>query len=450
MSRREVLESFEKYAEETNRRIEYGIEEYRKGNFRIEVLGKDGKPVENAKLFVRQKTHEFKYGANIFMLDQMETEEKNEKYKKYFAEAFNIATLPFYWSATEPQKGQFRYAKDSEKMYRRPTIDACMEFCAEHGIEPREHGLAYDGMYPNWVKELPSREVKKELSRRMEEISVRYAEKIPTIEVTNETFWWFWEYKHTTRFFNEDGFVEWCFEEARKWFPHNQLVINEGPWVFNVSNRENEAYYMQIQRAIAKGAPIDGIGLQFHMFFEPDIEKKKTEFYYNPRHQYAVLDRYGEFNLPIQITEITVPAYTESEEDEQIQADILRWLYRIWFSQKDVEQIIYWNLVDGYAHNATPGDFSGTVGENRFRGGLLRFDLTPKPAYYMIKNLFEKEWHTETEISTDKEGSACFKGFYGDYEVEVDGKTYLVKAWKDLPTDNEYNKVIRIRLDEEK
>ena len=88
-----------------------------------------------------------------------------------------------------------------------------------------------------------------------------------------------------------------------------------------------------------------------------------------------------------------------------------------------MEQIIYWNVPDGYAAFAPQGDM--TAGENYYYGGLLRFDMTPKPAYYTIKNLFEEKWHTETEITSNTDGEATFKGFYGKYdiEIEVDGKT---------------------------
>ena len=98
------------------------------------------------------------------------------------------------------------------------------------------------------------------------------------------------------------------------------------------------------------------------------------------------------------------------------QADILRRLYSIWFSHKDMEQIIYWNTVDGYAHAAEPGDMS--AGENYYRGGLIRFDFTKKPAYNMLKKLIHEEWHTETS-SVSKNGVGKFKGFYGDYELTV-------------------------------
>ena len=42
---------------------------------------KDGNNVSGVKISVKQKSHEFKFGANLFMLDEFENEEKNELYK---------------------------------------------------------------------------------------------------------------------------------------------------------------------------------------------------------------------------------------------------------------------------------------------------------------------------------------------------------------------------------
>ena len=43
------------------------------------------------------------------MLGEIETEEKNEKYKEYVKGIANMVTLPFYWDATEPEEGKTRY-----------------------------------------------------------------------------------------------------------------------------------------------------------------------------------------------------------------------------------------------------------------------------------------------------------------------------------------------------
>lgn len=122
MSRREkVLKKFYEYENETAERVRLGIEQNRKGYVKLTVKDKNGNLVPNVKIDVKLKKHEFLYGANLFMLDELETSEKNELYKKYFREGFNAATLPFYWDALEPKKDKPRFAKDSEKIYRRPA-----------------------------------------------------------------------------------------------------------------------------------------------------------------------------------------------------------------------------------------------------------------------------------------------------------------------------------------
>ena len=60
------------------------------------------------------------------------------------------------------------------------------------------------------------------------------------------------------------------------------------------------------------------------------------------------------------------------------------------------------------------------LGENRYHGGLLRFDMSPKPAFYKLRELLQERWHTEAEVISDAGGCAGFRGFYGDYEVAIE------------------------------
>ena len=282
--RRKVLELFGEQEGFWKQRVAEGIERYRKGNGRVSVIDKEGNPIPNAKIKLIQKSHEFRFGANIFMLDELETEEKNEKYKKYFSEVFNMATLPFYWDTLEPERGKPRYAKDSPKIYRRPSPDLCIEFCEKHGIEPREHALAYDAFFPKWLYDASVDEVKRELERRFSEVSERYADKIPTIEVTNEMAWT----KGKTTFYDEPDFVEWCFKTAEKYFPNNQLVINESTgnsWEDRC--RATDKYYAYTEANMLKGARIDAIGMQYHLFNKLEEEYAKTRQMLNPRLLYA-------------------------------------------------------------------------------------------------------------------------------------------------------------------
>ena len=160
--RKQILELFEEYKSFTRDRVKNGIELYRKGYAFLTVKDENGKPVTNARITVKQKSHEFRFGANLFMLDELETPEKNATYKNIFAETFNMATLPFYWDTLEPERNKPRYDKDSPKIYRRPAIDLCMEFCEQHGIEPREHALAYENFFPEWLYDKSVFEIKKQ------------------------------------------------------------------------------------------------------------------------------------------------------------------------------------------------------------------------------------------------------------------------------------------------
>ena len=441
--RRKIMEKFDANKEFLEKKIAEGIEKNRKGDCTVILRDTQGNPIPDAKISLRQKDHAFRFGANLFMLEELETAEKNEKYKNLFADVFNIGTLPFYWDTLEPERGKPRYEKDTPKVYRRPSPDLCIEFCRQHGIEPREHALAYEHFFPDWLKDASIEEIKSALEKRFAEIAERYASEIPTIEVTNEMDWTVGK----TQFYDEPDYVQWCYQMAEKYFPNNTLCINEGTnLAWQDRGRTTDKYYAYVEACLLKGVRIDAIGMQYHLFNNREEEYEKTRQTLDPVYLYRMMDLYATFDKPIQITEVTVPAYSWEKADEELQAELIEKLYRIWFSHPNVEQIIYWNLVDGYAHlwdpdpekiKASQGDMS--IGENYYYGGLLRFDLSPKPAYLKLKDLIQNVWHTEEDITTDAEGSARFRGFYGNYNVTVtvDGKTVTKTIQLSKKSENE-------------
>lgn len=444
MSRRDtVLKYFDKYKNFMDTVVETGIEKNRKGNAYLEVVDTDGHPISGAEVTACQKNHNFKYGANIFMLDELESDEKNSAYRDAFKDIFNLATLPFYWSDLEPVQGKPRYAKGSPKIYRRPAPDLCVEYCLENGIEPKAHCLNYDNYTPQWLKDADVEYHKRMLNKHFKELSERYADVIPSWEVTNETLL---PYDHyNSAFYRQDDFVEWSFRTADRYFPTNRLIINDFYiwYIHSPAYRDNRSpYYMQIERLGFKGIThLDSIGMQFHCFSSRESEGDIAPTFYNPVFLYEVFDKYAQLGKKIQITEMTVPAYSDSDEDEQVQAELIEKLYTVFFSHPAMEAVIYWNLVDGYAAFAPQGDM--TAGENKFFGGLMNFDLSKKRAYHTIKKLFSEKWHTVSRIATDINGKAEFRGFYGDYELTIKANGKEIK--KDislLPAKNNINQII--------
>lgn len=417
-----VTQSFEAAREWAQPRIEAGIEKNRKADNIIEITDKNGNPVSGVTLRYRLKRHAFLHGANCFMLDELETPEKNERYRELFAGVFNQATLPFYWSDLEPERGKPRFDRDSPKIYRRPAPDLCLDYCDRYNVVPKLHCLNYDQWSPMWLPTHDVPEVKRELERRISEIAARYADKIRCMEVINETLCGFVTAsdRHSTDFFWADDLISWSFQTARKYLPGNELVINEATGrAWDVSHGERSWYALSILDAIRRGAEIDAIGLQFHMFHRLENEVTQTLPFYDPAYLFKSMDFYdAHFGLPLQVTEVTIPAYSNSAEDEEAQARVIENLYSIWFSHPAVEAVTYWNLVDGYAAFAAQGDMAS--GENYYHGGLVRFDFTPKPAYYMLQELFGHRWHSEGMVKTGADGRAALRGFKGDYEITAE------------------------------
>ena len=429
-SLRGMLAPYERSRDQVDERIRNGIERNRKGDAAIRLVDESGGPVAGAKVTLVQRSHDFGLGCNLFLLGELESEEKNETYRRLFAETFNMATLPFYWNTLEPTPGALRFAADSPRIYRRPPPDLCVAFCKEHGIKPKLHCLNSAAWpTPDWVPRDSVSATKRALETRFAQIAERYAADIPCIEVTNETL--NPPVPQCTPFFLEDDFVSWSFATARRYFPKNELVINEptSKVLWNIFGEmpdfmrqrflgNRSQYYLLLERELARGTPIDAIGIQYHVFTPRERAASTAATLCDPLFLYRVLDLYGSLGLPLQITETTLPAFGESAEDEEVQEELLRIIISVFFSHPAMEAVIYWNLVDGYAAGGAPGDM--TAGENRYRGGLLRFDMGEKPAFRELRRLFQKEWRTRCVLTTDADGRCFFRGFHGAYNAVIE------------------------------
>ncbi len=427
------MEKFDKRSHELNERARVNIEKYRKTDHTLRILDENGSPVAGERVRVKQTSHEFKHGANIFMLDEYKDEEINARYRDTFARYFNLATVPFYWNGVEPEEGKLRYDKNSEKIYRRPPTDLCVEYCEEKGILPKLHCLFYDKMIPEWLPLNDRDAMWKLYEKRFAEIAERYEGRMYEVEVTNELISAHkWNYCSILANRSDIGLKIW--ELGRKYFPNDKLVAND-EYPKNVGiTRHNNPYYLMLKDWLAHGASIDKIGVQNHIFcgmkgpehVESDIMKRLDHF--DPELMLRGLDILSEFGKPLEITEVTIPTLGEGEAAEQLQADILRELYTIWFATPKMESVLYWNLPDNAA--AVDVDWN----ENNTRGGIFNYDMTPKKAALELKRLFNEEWHTEEELVTDENGCVRFRGFFGDYEASVGGESVKFSLHRYEPT----------------
>lgn len=421
MTRREtVLRYFNEQKDYMEERVRSGIELYRKSFAAVRFVKQDGTPASGVSVKAVQQTHDFNFGCNMFLLDEFETEEKNRMYRKLYPKLFNYAVAPFYWIDLEPEKGKPRYAADSPKIYRRPSPDLVVDYCRSVGIRLKGHCLIYDAFSPSWLltDEIPG--IKREIRAHLTEIAERYGNTISDWDIINEALSWnCYDSERLTKFFREDDYVSYPFKVASS-LPFERKFLNEAIGIWKDPHFKRSYCYLYLKDLLQSGVEIDGIGLQFHEFCLREGEKEYSADHFNPVRIFDTLDTLATLGKPLQISEITLNSYNGDEEDMEIQALLAENMYKLWFSHPAMDGIVYWNFVDGYTFTGQNiKTYNPDDGENRFGGGLLYHDLTPKPIFHTLDRLINHEWHTECELFSDNGGTARFKGFRGMYDLEI-------------------------------
>ena len=424
-SRYALIETFDRHSEFVGGKLDRMTHENRMGVFSLQFF-ENGERFFPKTVTVKQVGHEFKFGCSLCLLDQFPEAERNKAYREAFKKIFNLGVAPIYWDALEPEEGHPRFSVDSKPIWRRPPVDLVRDYCRENNIRMKAHCLAYNSFNPAWLPD-SNRGINTALAKRAAALGERYRWDFEDMDVINEMFW---VYKNCYKgngmrdfqITDEPDHEKFCFDLAKKEFPCTRLFWNEG--CFETFAKGNyvgtrSRYYLMLKNQLAMGTKIEGIGMQFHAFTGKNEEPTAAAPLYDPLRQLDIFDCYSDFRLPVHLSEVSIPSWSNEPEDEEIQAELVERLVRLWFSQKYVDAFIWWNLVDGTAYG----------NENVFHAGLMRNDLSPKPAYEVIDRLANREWHTGFERSGESERFE-FEGYFGDYEVSFvkDGREYTRKV----------------------
>jgi endo-1,4-beta-xylanase len=382
------------------------IESIRQAPLQIEVVDAKGNPVRGAAVRVEQRRHSFLFGCNVFSL-YTHTNEQHQLYASRFSELFNYATLPFYWGRYEPTPGDTRAAHDLNKRLA--------QWCKAYHIETKGHPLIWHEVYPKWgpMDPDPARDA---MRARIAAIVPEFKSDVHRWDVVNEAT--------VARNFT-NGIAAWIVRDtpakmvttALQWAheadPDAELVYND--WYL-------EPEHVQlIEQLIKNNAPFHVIGLQSHMHQkEWPLEKVWDK-----------CETYSKFGKPLHFTEVTVLSGTNgwqlprpwptTPEGERRQADYVEKLYTLLFSHPAVQAITWWDLQDGGWQGAP--------------AGLIRADLTPKPAYERLLKLIRQTWWTRQSLTSNEKGQCAFTGFLGDYEVTVQSGNRSAVVQKELEKD---------------
>ena len=381
--------------------VDARIQKHRTSQVTLTVTDAAGKPLAGAPVQVKQVRHQFLSGCNIFLLKPGDTSAEQQAYQQRFEALLNYATLPFYWGQFERQQGQPDTAR----------LRAMAEWCSSHGITPKGHTLVYHTVVPRWLAGKTPEEVAPLMLGRIRRDVADFAGLIDIWDVVNEAVNMPYyqvdrnPLAQTVRKMGRIGLIKESFAAARAAGPRATLVLND----YDTSYQ----YEGLVEECLEAGTPIDVIGIQSHMHGG----------YWGARKVWDACEKFARFGKPLHFTEVTIhsgeqrenmptagfPDWATTAEGEARQAAQVAEFYRTLFSHPSVRAVTWWDFSDKGAWPAAPA-------------GLLRKDMSAKPAYDALLKLVKGEWRTgPLDLKTDAEGKVRFRGFLGTYAVEAAG-----------------------------
>ena len=397
------------------------IEKHRKGDVILRLVGPDGKSLKKGSTVeIRQTRHKFLFGCNIFKLGRCRTPDDNAAYEKHFAALLNFATLPFYWWYYERQRGK----PDDDR------TEEIIHWCKAHNVTTKGHPLAWNWVQPRWLPDEPEAAMQAQFNR-IERCVRRFKNGIDIWDVVNEaTHYDRPECKERAPILTEairrmgiGAYVRGAFKAARKANPKATLVIND--------YRTDPSYAEKVISQLIddnKQPLYDVIGIQSHMHGG----------YWGAQRAWEVCEQFAKFGRPLHFTETTVVSgsrkgqrWDTTPEGEKRQAEQVAEFYRVLFSHPAVEAVTWWDFTDQDAWQRAPA-------------GLVRADMTPKPAYEELERLIKGDWWTQAAATVADGGKARFRGFFGQFEVttQIGGLKLTGTFWFDKTT----KEIIEVRL----
>lgn len=441
------------------------------------VLRFNGLP-SDVSVNIEQLTHDFHFGANIFNFNQLGNKSRNDKYKDLFGTLFNQASVAFYWKVFETEPGRLRFHQeywDTEEYWnevespkeqphwRRPATDPVITFLEKKEVRIKGHPMIWgnntwqkpEWLYTNFCPENEKESIealggiesfgklsvdqmrsmapefakilKDQYRKRITRLIDYYGSRIHCWDIVNESVRGFHgniitgnDYQNNEVYGYMPGdYTYEGFRVANEYFPEDvKININDHISVESKSAKGSAQNYLdQILALKAQGLRIDLVGSQMHLF-NPKVIYEIAGGASNinggvsdvdaidPVTIQNMVDILSKAEIPISISEVSITAGDGDRRGQLIQAEITKNLFRMWFSIKEVEEITWWNIVDDAG---APGEPSTS--------GLFTRNMEPKPAYFVLNDLINKEWKTKKIANVDSDGIVRFRGFKGKYQV---------------------------------
>lgn len=303
---------------------------------------------------------------------------------RHFAEASYAATLAREFNLVEPENVmKWGTLRPGQKTFNFGPGDRVVAFARAHGMKVRGHCLLWSEYNPAWLAKgnFTPEQLNSMLREHITKVMKHYAGKVFAWDVVNESFLADGSVE-TSIWYDSPGiglkgkgtaYIEQAFRWAHAADPQALLFYND--YDTEGVNAKSDAVYEMVKDFKRRGVPIDGVGIQAHIF---DLDMKGISSIA------ANLARLTALGLQVHITEMDVALSVDADghllnqTDLTKQAAIYRLVAAACFQQPGCTAFQTWGFTDKYTWipNYTKGA----------KGAPLLFDqnYAPKPAYQAL------------------------------------------------------------------
>jgi endo-1,4-beta-xylanase len=301
----------------------------------------------------------------------------------YLDQPAYATTLAREFNLLEPEDAmKWTALRRDEQSFDFSAADRLVDFAQAHGMKVRGHNLVWGIHNPKWLSEgnYNADQLHALMQEHIRRVVGRYRGKVFAWDVVNEAFDEHGELRDSI-WYNQPGiglkgkgaaYIEQVFRWAREADPQAKLFYNEAE--AEALTPKSDAVYAMVRDFKQRGVPIDGVGVQMHIF----------NLAVDTRSVAANIKRLVKLGLEVQITEMDVALPVDSSgvplhpEDLQRQAEIYRQIAGVCVKNRGCTAFQTWGFTDKYSW--VPRFTHWT------KGAALPLDTQyrPKPAYQAI------------------------------------------------------------------
>jgi len=305
----------------------------------------------------------------------------------YLPEEAYSSTLAREFNMVEPEDAmKWTAIRPDEKTFNFESADRLVDFAQAHNMKVRGHNLMWGIHNPKWLVDghYSSHQLAGLLHGHIRRVVGRYRGTVFAWDVVNEAF----DENGALRdsiWYNQPGigfankhtkYIEQAFRWAHETDPHALLFYNEAG--AEAVNRKSDAVYEMVKDFKRGSVPIDGVGLQMHIFnLDPDVKSIAEN-----------IERFTKLGVQVQITEMDVALSVDAAKtpsrpkDLSRQAEIYRQIATACLQHPGCTAFQTWGFTDKYS-------WIGWFTHGSQGSGLL-FDrqYLAKPAYDALRQSF--------------------------------------------------------------